>query len=759
MKNIILLLTTILLISFVAKAQDYQYSVKIYNNKGRAYPNVKVWFENKVTGEQIVKYTNSSGSVNFKITTVGIWSLNLIGMHDKKIIKIKEGQSGSGSQTITYDLKAILKEQEFVRRRALTKFTTEDQSNIKKFKKTQAGKTNITIYLNNEDGKKHENIPVSLVSVKDKKVYTNTTGKDSKARFVVPNGQMYAIDVENAVNYSFTMDLGRFTESSNELGYIPTNIVEHTKNDTITQEITSEITATSTRAFITLRIAGGDNGFYTNEPVYLKQVNSNKIYKGVTDENGEVSFLVPNGTKLMINFKFQFDVDVIDLSNTHGQRQIRKQIYYSPIPELEHPEEFIPKPEELFLVDINALYLNDDTLMPQKTDILLSWGNEKVNSKSMEAVLQLNLMVSNQKTENTKPTNIAFVIDKSGSMCGENRIEALKVSMIKYVNQLNPDDNATLVTFNSDAYMETSMQKVSSNSLLVPLISDISPGGGTNIYKGMCLGYSELEKNYSSEKNNMLILLTDGYGSVPIDSVVNKSKEYNEKGIILTAVGVGECYNTALLTLLTQESGTLLQHAGKSEDIYKIFSGQLANSIYPIGTDGKLEITYNDKITLDKIFGLQISKKQKNIASIDIGNVFAGKKQIALIKFNLQNIDKNIKDAPVKVVFSYKDINDKTVKITKEARLVWQPESGRFELIVDNYQKKLYAIATMNRAIKVMADNFCVGNPIEARKVLEQCKKDVKNISPNFNDQQIKELFAKVDLYLKAINNFIKNQK
>ncbi len=764
MKKSILLSVVFLFLSIFTYAQDYKYSVRVLNNQGRAYSGVKIWFENKTTNEQIVKYSNALGKVDFELTSEGIWSLNLIGLHDEKVFRLEEGISGSGSRTITYDLETILVEQAILRQRALTKFTTEEQETIKKFSKPQKGKAQITIFLEDKEGELYKDIAISLVSVKDKKIYNSQTGKDSKARFVVPNGQMYAVDIENAINYTFTSDLGSFTEYEIGLGFKPTNIIEHINNDTITQEITPEIEATSTRTFITLRIAGGENGYWTNENVFLSQINTPKIYKGTTNKNGEVAFLVPNGNKYMINFKFQPNVDVINLSNTHGQRTMRKQINYRPIPMLAYPEEFIPSPSELFLVDLNALYLSelDTETNPgsEKTDIILTWGNENVNASSQEAVLQLNIFVADENLEakDAKPVNIALVIDKSGSMCGENMIEALKETLIKYVKGLNPKDNITLITFESGAYLETELKNASTNPMLIPLISDIEAGGGTNIYAGMCMGYEELDKHYSPDKNNMLILLTDGYGSMPIDTVVNKSKEYRDKGISLTAVGVGEYYNTALLTLLTQENGTLLQHAGKSEDIYKIFGEQLSSSIYPIGTEGKIEIVYNDKISLNTIFGMDVNKNKSNIATIEIGNIFARKQQIALVKFNLKNINKNIKNEPVIVRFSYKDINEEIVVIEKEAHLIWQSESNKYELIVDNYQKKLYAIATMNRGIKLMADAFVAKKPMEALKILEDCKKDVDKISPDFSDNTVLDLYEKVNLYITAVSNFIKNK-
>lgn len=750
MKKLLYLSLILLFTANLMYSQNYKYSVKVYNNKGKPFQGVKIWFVNKTTGEQIVKYTTNHGNANFELNTPGVWALNLIGMHDTRIIKIEEGTIGEGSQTITYDLESILAEQEFKRKRAISTFTYEDQSNLKN-KKPSKEQTLVTVYVKGDNGELYEDIPISLVSVEDNIIYTSKTDKSSTAKFLVPNNQMYGIDVENAINFDFTMNFENYTAGSVKLSFKPTDIIEHIENDTITQEMTPEIEATSTRTFVKLRITSDGYNFYKNESVYLSQVNSNMVYKGITDANGEVTFLIPNGNRYMINFEFQHNVDVINLSQSHGRRSMRKQIIYTPLPELEHPEDFIPKPNELFLPGLNSM--NN----PKEEGVTVRWGNENFNQNTNEAILQTDFFLKGNQKQNTKRSNIAFVIDKSGSMCGENMIEALKHSMIEYVKKLPTQDKITIITFESTAYLESEMKQVAGNTMLIPIIGDIEAGGGTDIYEGIVLGYSELEKHYDKERNNILILFSDGYGSHPIDSVVDFSRSYNEKGIQIAAVGVGEDYNQDLLKQLTEHNGNLFNHVGNGEEISKIFTNELMGLLTPIGTDVKIEIIYNENIKLKKVFDTKTNITQ-NVATIDIASIYDGFAFSMMASFDIKNPELAVKNNPVKVKISYNDLANKKVEIVKNAELNYDNNNETYKIVIHEELKNSYSIVLMNEAIKEMAEIF-EENPKKAKEVLSKSKKTIDEISPDFGIPYVANLYDKIKIYSKAVDNYIKNQK
>ena len=69
----------------------------------------------------------------------------------------------------------------------------------------------------------------------------------------------------------------------------------------------------------------------------------------------------------------------------------------------------------------------------------------------------------------------------------------------------------------------------------------------------------------------------DGYGDDDPLITIKKSKEYNDKGIELSAVGVGDSYNQALLSQLATTGGGLLNFIGSSNKIESVFQKELVS--------------------------------------------------------------------------------------------------------------------------------------------------------------------------------------
>ena len=453
MKKIILItLLFALTTQFLFSQTNYSYEVTVLNNQGRAYSQVKIWFHNKTTGEKIIKYTNQKGIANFELKTPGSWTLNLIGMHNIRTVDVKDGVTGSGSKLLTYDLERYTQNQNFKRKRNLTKsFEEEDQTKLK-IDRIPKGKSKVIIKLTNENLSKVSNTKIVLTSVNPPEKYVNLTNNKGEAIFLVPANKIYAIDVDVAPNYSFTEKLmSQYTHQS-KIEFEPTVVDETIVNDTITQNLLEEQKPSSLIAFVEIEIPD-----YSNQTVYLTQIGTGKVFSAITNNHDIASFLLPNGYNYMLDLKYQPNVDVINLDDSYGERTLWKRFAWSPLPLLQHPEDFLPTPKNPDIIDINN-YNTEKFKTDQQVDFFIKWGNNKVNKNAKEAILQLNIVVNDEiisedaENKPRKPFNLAFVVDVSGSMGYE--FNAMIESMIQFVEKLSPEDEVCLISFESNAYLE-----------------------------------------------------------------------------------------------------------------------------------------------------------------------------------------------------------------------------------------------------------------------------------------------------------------
>lgn len=738
----------------------FEYIVTVVGSSNAKMPNVKVWLQETQTGTRIVKYTDQSGKVTFN-PAAGYWTLNLEGLHNYTEFELAENEEGRGSVTIHYDLAQIRAEQDFLEKRKNTTFKTFVQ-NRKVPPYPPKDSCILKVKLQHHNDRPVEGIPVSVVSVQHQLIISSVSGRNGEVAFMVPIGGLYAVDVGEAKNFSFSGQMVREGVMTLGLTYEPTLISEKNVNDTITQIVTRETRATSARSLFELTVLDENGSKAANENVYLHEVGSNRVFKTKTGFDGKAVFLIPNGSSYLLHFDYLRDVDVFSFKTVKGIGNSSAQLHYIPDPRLKHPEMYIPKPDELFFVDFQN-FINRQLPEPEKkVQAFNRWGNNKVNRKSKYAVLEIGISVTRNKDKirNESEMDLCFVIDRSGSMAGYNRIESLKESMLKFIDEMHPRDRAALVSFNHHAFVDVPMQPLGSKEIMRNAIRDLEPGGLTHIYNGMLLGYNELLKSEDSDRMRHLILLSDGYGSDEPKQVVDLSKEHVRKGIGISAIGVGEDYNAALLTLLAAESGGLMEHAGQSDMIYEAFSNQMSNLLYPVGRDASLTIHHNSQIKLRYVHGLPFRDQKNYTTTCDIGKLFIGQDKIALVQFDLDNPGKEIENMPVIVELSYYDLAEKqVVTYSYEARLIWSDEDPQLDVVSDQEQRKIFAIAVINQSMKVMADAFAQNNPAEARHAIERGIAQIMELYPGARENEVEKLLAQMSNYLLALENFERKQR
>jgi hypothetical protein len=339
-------------------------------------------------------------------------------------------------------------------------------------------------------------------------------------------------------------------------------------------------------------------------------------------------------------------------------------------------------------------------------------------------------------------------------------LSSIPVKVFSFVSKLRKTDIVSLVSYDDKAILLVPSQPVGDGKYLKDMIEDIEIGGGTNIYNGMVMGYEQIQKKKIANGTNRLVLLTDGYGDDDPLITIKKSKEYNDKGIELSAIGVGESYNQALLSQLASTGGGLLNFIGSSKNIESVFQKELTSLLSPCVSDVKIEIEYNDKIVFKQLYGFPFKQKDGNSVQLKLDAIYAGLQGIGLLKFDLNHPDKSIEKSPIIIKMTYFDPNKLSyVEKIEKVYLKWLPKEGKIELILEAEQKKLYAIAVLNQGLKVMSENFAQGRYVEARNHILSVQNNIKEIYPNSLDRDVIKLMDEMTQYANSLTIAISNKK
>lgn len=754
-----LVLITFLSINVFAQG-SLKYSITIKDTSQKPIKNLKIVMKESATNEKIVYYTDYAGTANIELDHGGRWWMTIGKMYKYQYLDVPEYGRASGSELMTYDIKSWEHEHQPMFNRSGIQFSSIEQK-LKTSDRPKSDEVDFNLHVKRSDRSGLPVFPVTITCIEDKIKYKAMTNGDGTARLMLPYGKTYEIDIDGIESYDFVELPERSGRMNYYIVYDPTDIDEKTVNDTVYQKLSLDYNATSARVKYYVEVMSSSGELAADEPVYLSLVGSNLVYFAKTDNEGKAHFLLPIKKQYLINLEYQKDIDVINLMRVKGIGEGHFSLTYHPDPKLEFPERYIPTSQDLLIEEFNN-FLTKQFPKPVEDKpfrLFIKWGNELINSTAKEAILHVGFSSADNESEAYgPPVNVSFVVDKSGSMAGYERIESLKESMLNFVGHLRQNDHVSFISFNDVPELVISGNRMAEiKDELIQEINFLEAGGGTNIYKAMIVGYEEVLKSYKKGGTNRLLLLTDGYGSIEIDTIVNKSKEYNAKGVDISAIGVGSNYNQALLKLLSGNSGGMFQHVGQAYDLKESFRRELNGMLYPIATNVSIEIEFNEKIIFSNLYGFEFSKSGKKVI-MKLDNIYPNMNELTIVKFNLEKADKSIEKLPVVIRMKY--FNYKTQKqelITEKAFLKWTEETGQYELVHEAEEKRLYAIAIMNQSLKVMADAFSADDYQKALDAVNRAIEQINNLYPDARDEDVDKLYKRLREYAHILIQYKKN--
>lgn len=199
-----------------------------------------------------------------------------------------------------------------------------------------------------------------------------------------------------------------------------------------------------------------------------------------------------------------------------------------------------------------------------------------------------------------KPANLVFVIDVSGSMGRENRLELVKKSLRMLVKELKSDDKVGIVIYGSRGEVLLEPTRVSNKRHILNTISRLHAGGSTNAEEGINLGYRMANKYFDRNRINRVILCSDGVanvGQTGPDQILRQIERYTDKGITLSTVGFGMGnYNDILMEKLSNKGNGSYSYVDDIKEAHRVFIENLTGMLQVIARDVKIQVEFNPDV-------------------------------------------------------------------------------------------------------------------------------------------------------------------
>jgi Ca-activated chloride channel family protein len=172
------------------------------------------------------------------------------------------------------------------------------------------------------------------------------------------------------------------------------------------------------------------------------------------------------------------------------------------------------------------------------------------------------------------PVNFSLVLDHSGSMSGE-KLHNMKEAVKLVLDQMQPQDYVALTIFDDNAKVVTASQPVANKAQLKSLVDQIRDQGGTEMSRGMQLGLAEVQKALAPTRVSRILLLTDGQTYGDEDRCKQLAADAGRLGVPITALGLGDDWNSQLLDAIAQASGGESDQVDAPTKVQQVFQKAL----------------------------------------------------------------------------------------------------------------------------------------------------------------------------------------
>lgn len=243
-----------------------------------------------------------------------------------------------------------------------------------------------------------------------------------------------------------------------------------------------------------------------------------------------------------------------------------------------------------------------------------------------------------------KPANLVFVIDTSGSMAHEGRLEMVKRSLHLLLDELGEGDRVAIVAYGSSGRVVLEPTGVDRRERITAAIDALQPGGSTNACEGLDLAYDLARRNYEAGVVNRLILCSDGVanmgGATRAEEMLARVRRSSDEGITLSAVGVGMGnYNDVLLEKLADQGDGNYFYVDKLEEAERVFRQNLTGLLQTIAREVKVQVEFDPRqVQRWRLLGYEnrdVADRDFRNDAVDAGEVGAGHEVTALYEVKL----------------------------------------------------------------------------------------------------------------------------
>ena len=203
------------------------------------------------------------------------------------------------------------------------------------------------------------------------------------------------------------------------------------------------------------------------------------------------------------------------------------------------------------------------------------------------------------------PVNLAFVVDRSGSMAGD-KIVLAKQAVVHSIGRLNSDDRFSVVVYDDviDVVIPSTQASRTAKDDAVRTLERIDARNQTNLGEGWLRGCEQVALHLAEAGVNRTLLLTDGLANVGMtdsDTLAGHAAQLRARGVQTTTFGVGTDFDEVLLQAMATAGGGNFYYIASAQQIADYITSEVGEALDVVARDAVLEVQAPDGVAVESL--------------------------------------------------------------------------------------------------------------------------------------------------------------
>lgn len=260
-----------------------------------------------------------------------------------------------------------------------------------------------------------------------------------------------------------------------------------------------------------------------------------------------------------------------------------------------------------------------------------------------KVLLRVGIKGREVKAAERKDAVLTFVIDTSGSMAREDRLELVKKALRLLLDRLREGDEVGIAVYGSAGRKLLDHGGVDDRSEILKAIEGLRPEGSTNAEEGLAIGYRMAREAFKPGAINRVILCSDGVANVGRtgpESILKIIGEDAAAGINLSTVGFGMGnYNDVLMEQLADKGNGHYAYVDRLREARRVFVENLTGTLQVVARDAKVQVDFSPEVVRSyRLLGYEnrdVADEDFRNDKVDGGEIGAGHSVTALYELKL----------------------------------------------------------------------------------------------------------------------------